>query len=249
MVDLVTYVPGRRSTTSSSRRPNLMRHLRDATRPRAPRADARQPARVREAGRSTRSARRASSRSRSPTCPSGFFDNASLETLPALATSSGAACRTTSACSTGTRGVELYIVAMNLDTAERVVFGHDEDTSLTISEAVQASTALPASTSRRGSRASTTSTAACAARRTSTSRSSTAPTSSSATTRSARSRTASCGASVPEQQPLRARGPAARRPGHADGAEPGVPHAAPLAPPARHPRSTRTIRTSRATSS
>ncbi len=41
------------------------------------------------------------------------------------------------------RGVELYIVAMNLDTAERVVFGHDEETSLTISEAVQASTALP----------------------------------------------------------------------------------------------------------
>jgi len=41
------------------------------------------------------------------------------------------------------RGSELYIVAVNLDTAERVVFGHDEDTSLTISEAVQASTALP----------------------------------------------------------------------------------------------------------
>src|SRR2546425_313472 len=41
------------------------------------------------------------------------------------------------------RQVELYIVAMNLDTAERVVFGHDEDTSITISEAVQASTALP----------------------------------------------------------------------------------------------------------
>ena len=38
---------------------------------------------------------------------------------------------------------ELYISAMNLDTAERVVFGHDEDTSVTISEAVQASTALP----------------------------------------------------------------------------------------------------------
>jgi predicted acylesterase/phospholipase RssA len=32
---------------------------------------------------------------------------------------------------------------MNLDTAERVVFGHDEDTSLSVSEAVQASTALP----------------------------------------------------------------------------------------------------------
>lgn len=41
------------------------------------------------------------------------------------------------------RQVELYIVAMNLDTAERVVFGHDEDCSVTISEAVQASTALP----------------------------------------------------------------------------------------------------------
>src|SRR5207253_1489749 len=31
----------------------------------------------------------------------------------------------------------------NLDTAERVVFGHDEDTSVTIAEAMQASTALP----------------------------------------------------------------------------------------------------------
>jgi predicted acylesterase/phospholipase RssA len=40
-------------------------------------------------------------------------------------------------------GRELYISAMNLDTAERVVFGHDEDASVTISEAVQASTALP----------------------------------------------------------------------------------------------------------
>ncbi len=38
---------------------------------------------------------------------------------------------------------ELYISAMNLDTAERAVFGHDEDSTLTISEAVQASTALP----------------------------------------------------------------------------------------------------------
>jgi NTE family protein len=38
---------------------------------------------------------------------------------------------------------ELYIGAMNLDTAERVVFGYDEDTSVMVSEAVQASTALP----------------------------------------------------------------------------------------------------------
>jgi predicted acylesterase/phospholipase RssA len=41
------------------------------------------------------------------------------------------------------RGKELYVVAVNLDTAERVVFGHDEDSALTISESVQASTALP----------------------------------------------------------------------------------------------------------
>ena len=40
-------------------------------------------------------------------------------------------------------GRDLYITAMNLDTAERVVFGHDEDCSLTVSQAVQASTALP----------------------------------------------------------------------------------------------------------
>ncbi len=40
-------------------------------------------------------------------------------------------------------GKELYIAAMNLDTAEQVVFGHDEDDSVTVSEAIQASTALP----------------------------------------------------------------------------------------------------------
>ena len=83
--------------------------------------------------------------------------------------------------------------------------------------------------------ASTTSTAACAAPPTSTSPSSTAPTWSSATTRSARSRTASTRRFDPERQHVRRRGPAARRPGHADGAQPGLPHAAALAPPARHP--------------
>lgn len=41
------------------------------------------------------------------------------------------------------RGKELYVVAVNLDTAERVVFGHDEDAALSISQAVQATTALP----------------------------------------------------------------------------------------------------------
>jgi NTE family protein len=41
------------------------------------------------------------------------------------------------------RGTDLYIGSTNLNTAEAVVFGHDEDCSVTISEAVQASTAIP----------------------------------------------------------------------------------------------------------
>ncbi len=41
------------------------------------------------------------------------------------------------------RGKALYIAAMNLDTAERVVFGHDEMNRVSISQAIQASTALP----------------------------------------------------------------------------------------------------------
>ncbi len=74
--------------------------------------------------------------------PSGLFDNASLERYlrhnidrRGMTNDFRVLYRL--------RQVELYIVAMNLDTAERVVFGHDEDTSVTISEAVQASTALP----------------------------------------------------------------------------------------------------------
>ena len=41
------------------------------------------------------------------------------------------------------RGHRLYISACDLDTAERVIFGADEHADVTISEAVQASTALP----------------------------------------------------------------------------------------------------------
>ncbi len=41
------------------------------------------------------------------------------------------------------RGTDLYIGSTNLNTAEAVVFGHDEDCSVTISEAVMASTAIP----------------------------------------------------------------------------------------------------------
>ncbi len=40
-------------------------------------------------------------------------------------------------------GRSLYIVATNLNTAQGVVFGHDEDNTVTVSEAVQASTAIP----------------------------------------------------------------------------------------------------------
>ena len=40
-------------------------------------------------------------------------------------------------------GKSLYVVATNLNTAQGVVFGHDEDYSVSISESVQASTAIP----------------------------------------------------------------------------------------------------------
>lgn len=74
--------------------------------------------------------------------PSGFFDNASIERyLRRNLERSG--LPNDFASHYAETGKELYISAMNLDTAERVVFGHDEDASVTISEAVQASTALP----------------------------------------------------------------------------------------------------------
>ena len=41
------------------------------------------------------------------------------------------------------RGRRLYIAACDVDTAERVIFGADENCDLSISQAVQASTALP----------------------------------------------------------------------------------------------------------
>src|SRR6266851_8196776 len=74
--------------------------------------------------------------------PSGVFDNAPLEVYlreniekNELSNDFKVLYRV--------RRKELFIVAMNLDTAERVVFGHNENNSVTISEAVQASTALP----------------------------------------------------------------------------------------------------------
>jgi predicted acylesterase/phospholipase RssA len=74
--------------------------------------------------------------------PTGMFDNSSLErwlrqNLDRLSMPNdfGAFQRK--------RGIELYLSACNLDTAERVVFGGDEVNELTIAQAVQASTALP----------------------------------------------------------------------------------------------------------
>ncbi len=74
--------------------------------------------------------------------PSGLFDNAPLErwlakNMQAVGTPNHFAdfYRET--------GRKLYITATNLDTAERVVFGPENDHGVAISEAVQASSALP----------------------------------------------------------------------------------------------------------
>ncbi len=74
--------------------------------------------------------------------PSGLFDNASLEVWMrrnleriGLPNDFRAFQRR--------RGVSLYLSACDLDTAERVIFGADENHEVTISQAMQASTALP----------------------------------------------------------------------------------------------------------
>lgn len=74
--------------------------------------------------------------------PSGFFDNSGIERYLRENLERGGISNDFRTLYQKTKR-ELYISAMNLDTAERVVFGHDEDASLTVSESVQASTALP----------------------------------------------------------------------------------------------------------
>ena len=74
--------------------------------------------------------------------PSGFFDNASIERYLRLNFEQTGIPNDFRNLQRVTKR-ELYIGAMNLDTAERVIFGYDEDTSVSVSEAVQASTALP----------------------------------------------------------------------------------------------------------
>jgi predicted acylesterase/phospholipase RssA len=74
--------------------------------------------------------------------PSGFFDNSSLErwlrrNLERIETPNDFR-----AFQRKTRR-KLYISACDLDTAERVIFGADENCEVTISQAVQASSALP----------------------------------------------------------------------------------------------------------
>ena len=74
--------------------------------------------------------------------PSGLFDNASLESWLrnnleriGIPNDFRAFRRKT--------GRRLYLSACDLDTAERVIFGPDENCELTVSQAMQASTALP----------------------------------------------------------------------------------------------------------
>jgi predicted acylesterase/phospholipase RssA len=74
--------------------------------------------------------------------PSGIFDNSALErwlarNIDAIGMPNGFAELYQET------GRKLFVTATNLDTAERAVFGPDHDHGLTISEAVQASSALP----------------------------------------------------------------------------------------------------------
>lgn len=74
--------------------------------------------------------------------PSGLFDNAPLERW--LATNMAkVGVPNFFADFYRETGRKLYITATNLDNAERVLFGPEDDHGLTISEAVQASSALP----------------------------------------------------------------------------------------------------------
>lgn len=74
--------------------------------------------------------------------PAGFFDNAGLETWLSRNIQRMRMPNDFRAFERKS-GRSLYITACDLDTAERVIFGADESSELTISQAVQASTALP----------------------------------------------------------------------------------------------------------
>ncbi len=74
--------------------------------------------------------------------PSGLFDNATLEAYIRHNLERNGMPNSFRELKL-TTGKSLYISATNINTAQGVVFGHDEDNSVTISEAVQASTAIP----------------------------------------------------------------------------------------------------------
>ncbi|MDH3213165.1 MAG: patatin-like phospholipase family protein [Myxococcales bacterium] len=74
--------------------------------------------------------------------PSGFFDNSSLErwlrnSLERIGMPNDFRAFERK------QGCKLYITACDLDTAERAIFGADENSEVTISQAVHASSALP----------------------------------------------------------------------------------------------------------
>ena len=74
--------------------------------------------------------------------PSGFFDNASLERWLSRSLTKLNVPNDFRAFERKC-GRSLYITACDLDTAERIIFGADENSEVTISQAVQASSALP----------------------------------------------------------------------------------------------------------
>ncbi len=74
--------------------------------------------------------------------PSGIFDNRELETYIRRNMKHNRMPNNFKVLKKVT-GKSLYIVAMNLDTSERVIFGPDEKNDVTISEAIQASSAVP----------------------------------------------------------------------------------------------------------
>lgn len=74
--------------------------------------------------------------------PSGFFDNRSLERWMRRSLEKIGIPNDFRAFERK-RKCKLYITACDLDTAERAIFGADENSEITISQAVQASSALP----------------------------------------------------------------------------------------------------------
>jgi len=76
------------------------------------------------------------------TIPSGIFDNSRIERYYRMNFRRNG-WKNTFVDIYNRRKKALYISAINLDLGERVVFGYDENGSLLVSEAIQASTALP----------------------------------------------------------------------------------------------------------